>query len=98
MPAACAASTAWATFAQRAAGQVLHRDEVLALVLADLEDRDDAGVAERRARLGLVAKPRARGLVVQELQRDVALERGIVGSWARNTSPMPPCPRGRVTL
>ena len=62
---------------QRLAGEVLHRDEVLALVLADLVDRDDAGMAQRREHLRLVAQPSQR-LLVEQLDCDVALERRVV--------------------
>ena len=67
---------------QRAAGQVLHRDEVLTLVRADLEDRDDVGVAERGERLGLLAQPALR-VAVEQLERDVALEGRVVGQEDR---------------
>ena len=40
-----------------AAGDQLHGEVALALVLADLVDRHDAGVVEQRDRLGLVLEP-----------------------------------------
>ena len=63
--------------AQRPPRQILHRDEVLAVVLADLVDRHDARVIQRRQRLRFVAQRALRGVASQQLQRDVALERRI---------------------
>ena len=72
--------------AQRAAGQVLHRQEDLALVDADVVDRDDVRVRQLRDRLGLahqarLAARRDRPALVraQQLERDLAIELRIVG-------------------
>ena len=69
---------------QAAAGDELHREVVLAVVLADLVDRDDAGVVEQRHGLGLVLEPPQ--LVVageqaglDHLQRHRAVEADLAG-------------------
>jgi len=43
-------------FPQRAALQILHRDERMALVLIDVVDRADVRVVERRCRAGFLSK------------------------------------------
>ena len=50
---------------QAAAVDQLHAEVVLALVLADLVDRDDAGVVEQGDGLGLVAEPPQFGVASQ---------------------------------
>jgi hypothetical protein len=44
-------------FAQRLALQVLHRDEVPPVLLADLVDRDDVWMGQAPGRLGLPVEP-----------------------------------------
>ncbi len=69
---------------QAAARDELHAEVVLAVVLADLVDRDDAGVIEQRDGLGLVLEPPQ--LVVageqpglEHLQCDGAVEGDLAG-------------------
>ena len=64
---------------QRAALDELHHEDVVAVVLDDVEQRDDVGVTDRRRRLRLAQHPRAplgivRELGRQHLERDVAIE------------------------
>src|SRR5258706_445453 len=68
--------------AHRAAGQILHRDELAPFVLSDLVDGDDVGVAKRGDRARLRAKPLALGppigvLAVEQLDRDIPIELGV---------------------
>ncbi len=70
--------------AQRVAGDVLHRQEDDAVVLALVEDRHDVGVGQARGRAGL-ADEAGRELVVvahpgvHHLDRDEAVEPGVGG-------------------
>jgi hypothetical protein len=62
---------------------VRHRDEVLALPLADLEDRRDIRVVESAGRPRLAYQPRFRcvalqGIGVEEFERDLAIERFVL--------------------
>ena len=62
----------------------LHAEVALAVVLADLVDRDDAGVVEQRDGLGLVLKPTQLGVVGQEpglhhLESDRPVETDLPG-------------------
>jgi hypothetical protein len=70
--------------AQGLAAQVLHHDEVEAVVVRDVVDGHDVGVIERgrRARLAEEAGPArrvARTVGGQDLERDEAVEPGIAG-------------------
>jgi hypothetical protein len=69
---------------QRLPFQQLHHDEVSSLPLANIEDRADMGVIERRggARLAQVAVdglPILRPFFRNELQRNVAMQTGVLG-------------------
>ncbi len=72
---------------QRVALDELHRDVQVAVVGgADVVDADDVGVRELGDRLGLAPQPRLRASLAfvprfgaQELERDLAIELGIVG-------------------
>ena len=84
---------------QRAALDVLHRDVVGAVELAAVEDGDDVRVLEAGRRLGLAAEALDELAVlgeaaVQDLQRDLALQVGVLGS---QTSAIPPEPILRTT-
>ncbi|MCY1013979.1 hypothetical protein OV079_52340 [Nannocystis pusilla] len=67
------------------AAHELHGDEHLAVVLADLVDRDDVGVLQAGHRLGLAHQSAARQrqvahrLAEQHLDRDLAIEEVVVG-------------------
>ena len=64
---------------------VLHRDERLAVLLADVEDRDDVGVAEAGDGTGLAVEALAELLHIlpQQLDRDLALENRVPGEIQR---------------
>ena len=69
---------------EAAAGDQLHREVVLALMLADLVDRDDAGVVEQRDGLGLVLEAAELGVAGEQagpdhLQGHRAVERDLAG-------------------
>ena len=70
--------------AQRPAREVLHREEDLALVDADVEDADDVRVRHLRHRLRLAHEAGATAVLVaaaggaQDLDRDLTVELGIV--------------------
>ena len=55
---------------QAAAGDQLHAEVALAVVLADLVDRHDVGVVQRRDRLGLVLEPPELGVAGQNAGPD----------------------------
>ena len=62
----------------------LHAEVALAVVLADLVDRDDAGVVEQRDGLGLVLEPAQLGVVGQDagldhLEGDGPVEADLAG-------------------
>ena len=63
---------------QRAALDELHHEDVAAVVVDDVVQRDDVGVPDRRGGAGLALHPRAAldvgELRRQHLQRDVAIE------------------------
>ena len=70
---------------QRAAVEQFHDDELLALVLADVVDRADVRVVERRGDARLAAEPFERlgvggEIGGQELQRDLAAETNVLGA------------------
>ena len=70
---------------ERAPGQALHRDVVGALVLAAVEDADHVGMRQRGGRLGLAAEALHELDVlgeapVQDLERDLAAEVGVLGA------------------
>ena len=67
--------------AERLTVDVLHRDERLALVLADVVDGDDVGMGQARRRTGFAGEPLL-DLVVedrQDLDRDGPIEHRIAG-------------------
>jgi hypothetical protein len=64
--------------AHRHAVDVLHRDEYLAIGLADVVHRDHVRMCEFRDRARLVAQLFAGARAPQHLQRDAAIELGIV--------------------
>ena len=68
---------------QRLARHVLHGDERPAVVLADIEDRHDVGMAKAPGGARLAREPLARRLVVdsllEQLDGDRAIDRGIAG-------------------
>jgi hypothetical protein len=77
---------------ERLALDVLHGDERLAVLVAELEDRDDVAVLQLAGRPRLARKAFA-GLAVvqllaQELDRDVAADSGIAGAIERAHAPM----------
>jgi hypothetical protein len=70
--------------AERLALEALHHDERAALVLADVVDRADVRVVERRGRLRLALEALASGLVLevrfrQELHRHRAVKARVLG-------------------
>src|SRR5687768_12138146 len=68
---------------ERLAGEELHRDERVATVLADVENRDDVGMAEAPGGAGLAGKALAELRCVeaaaQQLDDDEAVDRGVAG-------------------
>ena len=69
---------------QRAALDELHRDEVGAVDLTPVEDRDDVGVLKRGGGLGLAPEafdelPVLGEALVEDLQRDPTLKVGVLG-------------------
>ena len=72
---------------QRLAGHVLHGDERPLVVLADIEDRHDVGMAKPPGGARLAREPLARRLVVEslleQLDGDRAIDRGIAGEVER---------------
>jgi len=70
---------------QRVAVEQLHHDELLALVLADVVNRADVRVVERRGHARLASEPIERLRVGgeirgQELQRDLAAQADVFGA------------------
>ena len=72
----------------------LHDDERAVLVLAEVVDRDDVGVVERGGGQGLLAEAGAEVRIAtvlgaEDLDRDVAIELGVVGAVDAGHAPLP---------
>ena len=70
---------------KRPPGDELHDDERTGVAVADIEHRDDVGMIERGGRLRFAREPAHGGRIARrirgdDLQRDVALERGVPGA------------------
>src|SRR5438445_12364561 len=81
--------------AQRDAIDQLRNDEGVALVGADVVDRQDIRMIQCACGASFLQEPLltvgvAHGNAGEDLERHITLERG---SFARYTSPMPPAPR-----
>ena len=79
---------------ERLAGHVLHRDERPVLVLADIEDRDDVGMAQAAGGARLAREALARRLVVESLLEQFDGDQR--GRWRdRGRDRASPCRRGQ---
>ena len=80
---------------ERLSDQVLHRDEVLAVGFAEIEDTADVGVGDPRSDARLIEEHLDVVLLVGEmrmdpLERDELLETGCPSARARYTLAIPP--------